>query len=279
MDEQGLGRQLQAARRQSGLTQQELCNKANLSYSTLAKIERGAIKSPSIFTIQNIASALNVSLDELIGTAGPKKAKNRSRSGVSFIYFDVNGCLVRFYQRATAQIAEDYGLSPDLVETAYLHYNDDVCRGTMTLEDFNQAMADRLHLKDLDWAKYYLAATDPLTEMHEVITWAAEHYRVGLLTNIMPGLLEQLMKLGKVPRLPYDVVVDSSQIGAIKPEAAIYEYAQKEAGVAPEEILLVDDTHGNVLAAEKQGWRAIWFDYARPEGSAKHIREALVPAS
>jgi transcriptional regulator with XRE-family HTH domain len=61
MDEKGLGKQLQSARQKAGLTQQQLCHKANLSFSTLTKIERGAIKSPSIFTIQSIASALGIS--------------------------------------------------------------------------------------------------------------------------------------------------------------------------------------------------------------------------
>jgi transcriptional regulator with XRE-family HTH domain len=46
LDEKGLGKRLQAARQKAGLTQQTLCQKAGLSYSTLAKIERGAIKSP-----------------------------------------------------------------------------------------------------------------------------------------------------------------------------------------------------------------------------------------
>src|SRR5690554_1245969 len=55
MDEKGLGKRLQLARQSAGLTQQALCHKAELSYSTLTKIERGAIKAPSIFTIQNIA--------------------------------------------------------------------------------------------------------------------------------------------------------------------------------------------------------------------------------
>jgi len=45
-DEKALGQRLQKARQNAGLTQQELCQKAGLSYSTLAKIERGAIKAP-----------------------------------------------------------------------------------------------------------------------------------------------------------------------------------------------------------------------------------------
>src|SRR6185312_7113637 len=98
MDEKGLGKQLQAARQAAGLTQQQLCQRANLSFSTLTKIERGAIKSPSIFTIQSIAKSLNLTLDELIGADKPKALKTaKSRTGVNFIYFDVNGCLVHFY--------------------------------------------------------------------------------------------------------------------------------------------------------------------------------------
>src|SRR5690606_40579849 len=108
MDEKGLGRRLQLARQNASLTQQALCHKADLSYSTLTKIERGAIKAPSIFTIQNIAEALGVGLDELMGSspARPVRSqKKRSRSGVTFVYFDINGCLVRFYHRAFTRLS------------------------------------------------------------------------------------------------------------------------------------------------------------------------------
>src|SRR5690606_26590525 len=128
-----------------GLTQQSLCHKAELSYSTLTKIERGAIKAPSIFTIQNIAEALGVGLDELMGSSAPPRAqKMRSRSGVTFVYFDINGCLVRFYHRAFTRLSEETGAPADIVETTFWHYNDLVCRGDMTLEDFNQKLTREL---------------------------------------------------------------------------------------------------------------------------------------
>jgi HAD superfamily hydrolase (TIGR01509 family) len=275
MDEKGLGKRLQAVRREAGMTQQELCHAANLSFSTLAKIERGAIKAPSIFTVRSIAAALDMSLDDLLQTGASSKSKHKSKSGVSFVYFDVNGCLVRFYQRASARIAEDNGLAPELVEMAYLHFNDEVCRGTMTMADFNAAVAARLGLKSLDWGKYYLEAAEPLLDMHQALTWAAEHYPIGLLTNIMPGMLDELLKLGKVPTLPYRAIVDSSTIGMIKPEPQIYSYAIEQAGVPIDEILIVDDTQTNLVAAEKLGMRVVWFDYARPEESAAHVREVL----
>jgi transcriptional regulator with XRE-family HTH domain len=79
MDEKGLGHRLQLARKSAGLTQQSLCQIANLSYSTLAKIERGAIKAPSIFTIQSIADALHIRLDELIGRSMPSTPPVKKR--------------------------------------------------------------------------------------------------------------------------------------------------------------------------------------------------------
>src|SRR5688572_2699293 len=102
-DELALARALQAARKAAGLTQQELCIKAGISYSTLAKIERGAIKATSIFTINSIATVLGTDLNGLVGTAMPtslsQDSKKVSSSGVRFVYFDVNGCLVRFFNR------------------------------------------------------------------------------------------------------------------------------------------------------------------------------------
>jgi FMN phosphatase YigB (HAD superfamily)/DNA-binding XRE family transcriptional regulator len=276
MDEKGLGKRLQTVRREAGLTQQDLCHQANLSFSTLAKIERGAIKAPSIFTIQSIASVLNMTLDELMGSSTVTVSKRgKSKSGVSFVYFDINGCLIRFYQRASARVAEDYGIAPEIVEMAYLHYNDEICRGTMTMDDFNAAVAARLGLQELDWGRYYLDASEPLLDMHRALEWASKHYRIGLLTNIMPGMLAELLKMGKVPALPYDVIIDSSQVGAVKPEPSIYKYAAEQAGVPADEILFIDDTQANLVAAEKLGWRVVWFDYARPEESSKHVVEVL----
>src|ERR1700722_8609516 len=150
MDEVGLGKSLQHARQAAGLTQQELCHKANLSYSTLAKIERGAIKSPSIFTIQKIAQVLGIDLNQLLSLGSSKKpAKQRSRTGVRFVYFDVNGCLVRFFHKAFTKIAKDTGANAELVEMAFWHYNDSVCRGEISVDEFNQLLAKKIGIKKI----------------------------------------------------------------------------------------------------------------------------------
>lgn len=278
MDERGLGKQLQTARQAAGLTQQQLCQQANLSFSTLTKIERGAIKAPSIFTIQAIAGALRLSLDELVGQTTPVRNLKRTKSGISFVYFDINGCLVLYFQKAFAEIAKDTHAPIDVVETAYWQYNDDACRGVLSVNDLNKRMAERLGVDSFDWLKYYLAAIEPVLEMHEVVKWASENYKVGLLTNIMPGLISTMRRDGRLPDINYDVIVDSSEVGATKPDPQIYEIAQAKAGCPPGEILLIDDSQPNIIAAGKQGWNILSFDDARPEESVARARQALEPA-
>lgn len=281
LDEKKLGQRLQEVRKAAGLTQQQLCQRADLSYSTLAKIERGAIKSPSIFTVQTIAEACGVTLDELFGVSSGRRAavpKKVSKSGIRFVYFDINGCLVRFFHQAFTKIAADTGAQPDVVETAFWHYNDEVCRGTMSIAEFNTAFAKKLQVKSLDWQRYYMEAVEPIAATHELVEWASKQYYVGLLTNIMPGFVEEMRLRKLLPDVAYDAVIDSSKVGAIKPEAKIYDVATERANCKPEEILFVDDSRTNLMAAERLGWHVLWFDDYRPKESAERIRKALEPA-
>jgi FMN phosphatase YigB (HAD superfamily)/DNA-binding Xre family transcriptional regulator len=279
MDEKGLGKRLQDARRHSGLTQQQLCQKAGLSYSTLAKIERGAIKSPSIFTIANIASALDTGLDALLGIASPSAlpTKRTSKSGVKFVYFDVNGCLVRFAHRGFTRLSEENHVPIDVIETVFWEYDDMVCRGDKTLDELNTILAETLHTL-VDWKKNYLEAVEPLPGIGELVHWTREHYYTGLMTNTMPGFVEAMRERGLIPAIDFDAIVDSSQVHALKPEPRIYEAAEEMSGVSPGEILLIDDSRANLVASKHRGWHTIWFDYYRPDETIASIRQALEPA-
>ena len=91
----------------------------------------------------------------------------------------------------------------------------------------------------------------------------------------MPGLIDALLQKGFLPKLDYDAIVDSSKVKSIKPEAHIFELAVEAAGVPPEDILLVDDSRANLMAAEKMGWHTLWFDDFRPTESVDKIKELL----
>lgn len=266
------------ARKRAGLTQQELCQKAGLSYSTLAKIERGAIKAPSVFTVAHIAVATGVPLESLLeieNTTAAASSKRRSKSGVSFVYFDVNGTLVRYYHRAFTKIAELSDTSVEIVESIFLHYDGAACRGLMKNEEIDSAIAAEIGMPDFSWQKFYLQNVEATPGTADLLGWAAENFEVGLLTNNWLGFTDEMLTKGVIPQINYAAVIESAKAGCFKPEAKIYEMAQELAGVSPAEILLVDDNPAYVAGAEKAGWHTELFDENNPAGSIDRIKQAL----
>ena len=62
-----LGENIRKVRKKNKLTQDKLARLADIPYTTLTKIETGVIKKPSVFVIAKIGTALNISIDDLIG--------------------------------------------------------------------------------------------------------------------------------------------------------------------------------------------------------------------
>lgn len=282
MDEKALGKRLQLARRRAGLTQQELCNKAGLSYSTLAKIERGAIRSPSVFTVASIAGATHTPLEDLLDLPGQgpvaqamAETKKRSKSGVRFVYFDIDGVLLRFITHAFSEISNDSGTSLEKVENSFWRHNDAVCRGEITVPEFNATMAKDMGLPNFDWLDYYLKSAEPTPGAIDLLKWAALHYEVGLLSNHMPGLTDELLRRSILPDLGYKTIIDSYQVGSVKPEQKIFDEAEARTGFHPNEVLLIDDNRPNLTAADHQGWQIVLFDSLEPEQSVGKVKEAL----
>lgn len=282
MDEKDLGKRLQLARKRAGLTQQQLCQKAGLSYSTLAKIERGSIRSPSVFTVANIAGATGTPLEDLLdletkAASSPALSgvKKRSKTGIRFVYFDINGTLVRFYQRAFTQAARDLGVAADVVETLFWRHNEALCNGRTSLEEFNHEVARELGATGFDWHKYYMDNVQAMPGTDELVKWAAENFEIGILSNNYPGFIDELKTKGLIPDADYKVVVDSCKVGMAKPDPKIYEKAQELAAVEAGEILLIDDTRSFLTAADNTGWQVLWFDEDNPEGSIARIKKYL----
>ena len=54
-------------REQKGWSREKLAVESGVSYNTIVKIEYGGIKNPKIETVINLAKALNVKIDDLVG--------------------------------------------------------------------------------------------------------------------------------------------------------------------------------------------------------------------
>jgi transcriptional regulator with XRE-family HTH domain len=78
-----IARRLKALRENAGMSQQSLAVSAGLSVSLVSQIERGSRVDPRMSTITALATALGVSLDELVGRNGsvPPHAETPSPHG------------------------------------------------------------------------------------------------------------------------------------------------------------------------------------------------------
>jgi DNA-binding XRE family transcriptional regulator len=61
-----ISKNIKKMRAKLGLTQDDLARKADVKYTTLVKIESGAVNKPSVQTMAKIAKALGVLIEELI---------------------------------------------------------------------------------------------------------------------------------------------------------------------------------------------------------------------
>lgn len=60
-----IGENIKKWRKEKGFTQDTLAKKADIPYTTLAKIESNVNKNPTFTTITKIANAFGITLDEL----------------------------------------------------------------------------------------------------------------------------------------------------------------------------------------------------------------------
>lgn len=60
-----IAKNIKKIRKKKDISQDKLSKLAEVAYNTIIKIESGAIQNPTIATVQKIAKALDISLDEL----------------------------------------------------------------------------------------------------------------------------------------------------------------------------------------------------------------------
>jgi putative hydrolase of the HAD superfamily len=153
-------------------------------------------------------------------------------------------------------------------------------------EDFEQRYwVDRLAYDRGDltaltyWAKFGADAgltlgPDELTQLsaHDARMWTttnavmlewqqklkAAGIRTGILSNMGDNVLERIVEIFAWVE-DFDALVWSYQHGMVKPDAEIYHLAAEKVGVAPEEILFLDDRLENIEGAERVGMHGLQF--------------------
>ncbi len=265
---------LKRCRKTAGLTQKQLAKASGVSYSTLTKLEQGAISSPSITAITNVATALGCGAEDLLETPDFTITPNPD---IEFVYFDVGGVLVHWLPSLQA-FAERIHRPENAVKAIFHEFNDVGCRGNMSLHELQLLILLRLNVPLKGEARKgalqhttWIDDMQSITPAHNFIRAMTKHHKVGLLTNVFKEYYPGFFDRGLVPNLSYKAVVRSYEVGYVKPEREIYEIATQAAQTDPEKIFFIDDSRVNVNAAREYGWHAEWFDEYAPQASIQRI--------
>jgi putative hydrolase of the HAD superfamily len=180
--------------------------------------------------------------------------------------FDYGGVLVfqqtEEDQAAMAAIAK---IPPEQFRELYWADREEYDKGTVSAAkywgDIAKAAGVKLSaeqiqsLTDRDtesWMKYDPVMWDWIGELRRA------GKRLGMLSN-MPADLGLALRSQTDRLSAFDQVTLSFDVGAVKPDAAIYEQCLEGLGTAPDRTLFLDDRIANVQGAEVLGMRAIQF--------------------
>lgn len=183
-----------------------------------------------------------------------------------FFYFDLGNVLLYFsHTRMCRQMAQVAGVDEEQVRHVLFDTGLEIAyeRGDISTDEFYNrfchAIDRRPPLADLAMAangifEVNFGMKPVLTALH-----AAGH-RLGLLSNTSE-LHFGYFADGRYSQIPdiFEHLALSFQIGAVKPEARIFEAAAEMAAVLPSEIFFTDDVLANVEAACEAGFDAVQF--------------------
>jgi FMN phosphatase YigB (HAD superfamily) len=195
---------------------------------------------------------------------------------VRFIYFDVGGVFLD-WREGHRRAAKKYNVSVEEIVKITQANMQAAFVGKISGVDYMALFAGLLKLSEPypDFADFWTDFHIPIPEMHTFVRELHATHKLGLLSNAEIGAMRQAFKKGLVPNVSWHAIIDSSVFKAKKPDPAIFEIAEKEAGVAPQEILFVDDQPENIEAVRSRGWQGILFDTNNIVVSIEAIKIAL----
>lgn len=148
-------------------------------------------------------------------------------------------------------------------ERAYWHDLDTLARER--LPDFDVHLA----LRALGWRGHGRPV------VVDLLRDVPSRYRQAVLTNDATAFLGAGWRRDWELREFFELILDSVEVGARKPDRAAYVAAVDALAVPPDRVLFVDDLTVNVRAARDCGLQAYRFDTTDPAASVAELRTLL----
>ena len=196
---------------------------------------------------------------------------------IKAVFFDLGGVIVRTeFQAPREQLAERLGLEYE--DLSKIVFDSDsglkASLGEISSEDHWASIIKRLKrpASELAAIRDEFFAGDIVDRiLVEYIRSLRDNYKTGLISNAWGDLRDFIVR--EKFEDAFDKMIISAEVGAVKPEAKIFQIALEQFGVSPNEAVFVDDFLINVEGCEKVGMRGIHF--RDPESALKQLKQLL----
>ena len=181
-----------------------------------------------------------------------------------FIYFDLGKVLVDYsFERMFRQMGGTAGIEPQQVQSVLaaglqLDYE----TGRLNSREAHEVFCRQTGTRP-DYEAFSLACNDIFTPIESMLPVVAQlyqaGYRLGILSNTCEGHWNHCLRRYTMLSEFFSIHALSFEIGALKPETAIFRKAAELAGCQPEEIFYIDDLPGHVAGARGVGFDALVY--------------------
>jgi len=193
------------------------------------------------------------------------------------VFFDLGGVILRTeYQAPRQHLAEKLGMEyDDLVKVVFdseSGYKASI--GAITSDEHWAAVIKRLKrpASEMEAIRHEFFAGDIIDRtLLDFLRSLRGTYKTGLISNAWGDLREYIVR--EKFDDAFDHMIISAEVGAVKPEAKIYQIALAQAGVHANEAVFVDDFAVNIEGCEKVGMQGIYFE--DPESALQQLKELL----
>nr|WP_286293519.1 HAD family phosphatase [Methylomarinovum sp. IN45] len=208
-------------------------------------------------------------------------SQNDNLDGIKAVLFDFGGVIAEEgFREGLRTLARQQGLDEQSIFEAGMDavYDSGWVVGWGTEADFWRLMAERTALKgDPDSLRAVILERFRLRPSMLALVDALR--RAGYVVGLLSDQTEWLDELDRRYRIydHFDRLYVSYRLGKGKRDPSLFDDIARDLNLAPQEILFIDDSPGNVAQARRQGWRALLF-----QGEAdlrRRLREMGIPSS
>ena len=202
------------------------------------------------------------------------------KNNIKFIYFDVGGVVIKDFSGTNKreELKKELGIPKDKdqeFEDIYDFYQDEI-NTTREIDSLIPIYKEKFGITLPDNYSFlvdgFVKRFEKNTDIWPAVELAKSKYKIGLLTNMYPNMLNEIKKADLLPKTEFDQIVDSSIEKVQKPYKEIYELAEKRSGFKGNEILFIDNSQKHLDSAKQLGWQTFLYD---PNDTKKSSEELL----